>query len=452
VTAAKSLVEIIAAKRDGRRLEPDEIARLVSALSSGELADYQMTAWLMAVYFRGLDESETEALTLAMLRSGAVLDLSRIGGIKVDKHSTGGVGDKVSLALAPLVAACGVPVPMVSGRGLGHTGGTLDKLEAIPGFRIHLSPADFTRIVADVGCCMIGQTGEIAPADKRIYALRDVTATVECIPLIVASILSKKLAEGIDALVLDVKVGRGAFMKTEADARALADAIVQVGTRAGKRVSALLTDMESPLGATVGNAIETREAMAVLAGDAGPAAADLVECTLSLGAEMLLLGGRAATLAEARAKLGAAIASGAAARTAERMIEAQGGDPRVVGDRSRLALAPEEVVVLAPREGFVTGIDAMEIGLASVAMGAGRTRVDQAIDHGVGIEIVAKPGTRVGSGAPLARLIVRRQADAAAIVERVRSAFELDENPPAMRPLVLDRIVVPNSTAARASE
>jgi pyrimidine-nucleoside phosphorylase len=452
VTAARTLVEIIAAKRDGHRLEPGEIARLVSSLTSGELADYQMAAWLMAVFFRGLDEPETEALTLAMRDSGTVLDLSRVAGIKVDKHSTGGVGDKVSLALAPLVAACGVPVPMVSGRGLGHTGGTLDKLEAIPGFRTELSAADFARIVTDVGCCMVGQTAEIAPADGRIYALRDVTATVECIPLIVASILAKKLAEGIDALVLDVKVGCGAFMKTEPDARALADAIVQVGTRAGKRVSALLTDMESPLGATVGNAIETREAMAVLAGDTGPGAADLVECTLSLGAEMLLLGGRAATIAEARAKLGAAIATGAAARTAERMIEAQGGDPRVVSNPARLALAPEEVVLAAPREGFVTRIDAMEIGLASVVMGAGRTRADQAIDRGVGIALEAKPGTRVAVGAPLARLHVRKRADAAAVAERVLAAFEIADSAPAARPLVLDRIVVPNSTAARASE
>src|SRR5580704_582880 len=281
---------------------------------TGDLADYQMAAWLMAVFFRGLDDAETIALTDAMLRSGRVLDLSSVAGIKIDKHSTGGVGDKVSIALAPLVAACGVPVPMVSGRGLGHTGGTLDKLEAIPGFRTGLSADEFVRIVREVGCCMIGQTAEIAPADKRIYALRDVTATVECIPLIVASILSKKLAEGIDALVLDVKVGRGAFMKDLPRARALAEALVRVGTRAGKQVVALLTRMESPLGAAVGNAIETREALDVLAGG-GPA--DLVECTMRLGAEMLVLGGRATSEAEARARLAAAIASGEAARTAE---------------------------------------------------------------------------------------------------------------------------------------
>ncbi|MGH7270838.1 MAG: thymidine phosphorylase, partial [Polyangiaceae bacterium] len=302
----RTLVEIIAAKRDGVAGEAGDIQRLVGALMTGQLADYQMAAWLMAVFFRGLSDDETAELTGAMLRSGRVLDLGDIPGIKVDKHSTGGVGDKVSIALAPLVAACGVPVPMVSGRGLGHTGGTLDKLEAIAGFRTDLDAGDFARIVARVGCCMIGQTAEIAPADKRVYALRDVTATVESVPLIVASILSKKLAEGIDALVLDVKVGRGAFMKDGASARVLAEALVRVGTRSGKRVSALLTDMEAPLGAAVGNAVETREALDVLAGG-GPA--DVVECTMLLGVEMLKLGGKARDEAAARAMLGAAITS-----------------------------------------------------------------------------------------------------------------------------------------------
>ncbi len=449
MASGRTLVELVAAKRDGNRLEANEIARLVAAFTSGELADYQMTAWLMAVYFRGLDEGETEALTLAMLRSGAVLDLSPVPGIKVDKHSTGGVGDKVSIALAPLVAACGVRVPMVSGRGLGHTGGTLDKLEAIPGFRTQLTASEFGRIVADVGCCMMGQTAEIAPADKRMYALRDVTATVECVPVIVASILSKKLAEGVDALVLDVKVGRGAFMKSLPAARALGEALVRVGTRAGKRVSALLTDMEAPLGAAVGNAIETREALAVLTGGGPP---DLVECTLSLGAEMLLLGGAAEDAADARARLAAAIATGSAARTAERMIEAQGGDARVVAEPERLALAPEEIVVEAPRDGFVAHVDALGIGLASVAMGAGRTRADQKVDPGVGIVVEAKPGARVVRGAPLARLHVRALAGAAAIADRVASSFELASEPAQSRPLLLDRIVAASSTDPRPSE
>ena len=435
--AARTLVELIFAKRDGAHLAGAEIARLVAGLTSGELADYQMTAWLMAVFFQGLDDTETVALTDAMLASGRVLDLSSIAGVKVDKHSTGGVGDKVSIALAPLVAACGVPVPMVSGRGLGHTGGTLDKLEAIPGFRTRLAIDDFVRIVRDVGCCMIGQTAEIAPADRRIYALRDVTATVESIPLIVASILSKKLAEGIDALVLDVKVGRGAFMKTERDARELAGALVRVAARANKRVVALLTDMEAPLGIAVGNAVETREAFDVLTGG-GPA--DLVECTLCLGAEMLVLGGRASDEADARRLLATAISSGAAARTAERMIEAQGGDPRVVADGTRLDVAPEEVIVEAPREGFVCAVDALEIGLAAVAMGAGRTRADQAVDHGVAILIEAKPGTHILHGEPLARLRVRSRHDSDGIAGRVRAAFTIDDTPRAPRPLVLGRI------------
>jgi pyrimidine-nucleoside phosphorylase len=439
----RSLVEIIAAKRDGATNSPQDITRFVKGLTEGEVADYQMAAWLMAVYFRGLDDNETTALTHAMLHSGRVLDLSSVPGIKVDKHSTGGVGDKVSIALAPLVAACGVPVPMVSGRGLGHTGGTLDKLEAIPGFRTELPARDFARIVRDVGCCMIGQTAEIAPADKRIYALRDVTATVECIPLIVASILSKKLAEGIDALVLDVKVGRGAFMKDEARARALAQALVSVGTRAGKKVVGLLTDMESPLGAAVGNAIETREALDILA-EAAPA--DVTECTLRLGEEMLVAGGIAAPGREARDKLGAAIANGTAARVAEKMIEAQGGDPRVVGDRSRLAIATEEIVIESKHGGFVARCDALAVGLASVALGAGRSRADQAVDHGVGIRLEKKPGDAVARGEPLARVFVRHRSKAAADVDRVREAFSVQDTPPPPRPLVLDRIVAANST------
>jgi pyrimidine-nucleoside phosphorylase len=447
--ATRTLVEILTAKRDGAHLADGEIARLVAGLTSGELADYQMTAGLMAVFFQGLDDAETAALTDAMLHSGRIIDLSSIAGVKVDKHSTGGVGDKVSIALAPLVAACGVPVPMVSGRGLGHTGGTLDKLEAIPGFRTQLAVEDFVRIVNDVGCCMIGQTADIAPADKRIYALRDVTATVESIPLIVASILSKKLAEGIDGLVLDVKVGRGAFMKNETHARLLAGALVRVAARAKKRVVALLTNMEAPLGVAVGNAVETREALDVLAGGGPP---DLVECTLRLGAEMLVLGGRATDEAQARAKLVDVIASGAGARTAERMIVAQGGDARVVADRGRIEVAAEEVIVRAWEDGFVTRVDALAIGLAAVAMGAGRTRADQTVDHGVGIFVEAKPGARVSRNEPLARLRVRNRRSADELAERVRAAFAIDASPRAPRPLVLARISDANSTEQHDSE
>lgn len=433
----QTLVELIAKKRDGGRLSSEQIERIVRAFGSGELADYQMSALCMAIFFRGMDDEETVALTRAMLHSGDVIDLSDVPGVKVDKHSTGGVGDKVSLCLAPLVAACGVPVPMVSGRGLGHTGGTLDKLEAIPGFNVTLDVDTFRRIVRDVGACMIGQTSRIAPADKRIYALRDVTATVESIPLIVASILSKKLAEGIDALVLDVKVGRGAFMKTEERAGELAEALVRVGTAAGKRVVALLTDMGAPLGVAIGNAIETREAIEVLRGN-GPA--DLIECTLALGAEMLMLGHVAQTESEARDKLRQAIASGQAARLFERMIEAQGGDPRVVEQPSILPLAPVHVMVPADREGFVVSIDSLELGLTGVAMGAGRTRADQPVDHAVGIEVLAQRGSKVERGQALARIHVRTQEAGDAILERVRQAFQIAPESVGSTPLVLRRI------------
>jgi pyrimidine-nucleoside phosphorylase len=433
---ALSLVELIAHKRDGGELAEAEIERLVSAFGVGELADYQMSAWLMAVYLSGMTTGETVALTRAMLHSGTVVDLSAIPGFKVDKHSTGGVGDKVSICLAPLVAACGVRVPMVSGRGLGHTGGTLDKLEAIPGFRTDLDVSEFIRIVGEVGTCMMGQTKEIAPADRRMYALRDVTATVESIPLIVSSILSKKLAEGIDGLVLDVKVGRGAFMRDETRARELAETLVRVGTGAGKKVSAILTDMNAPLGRAVGNANETREALAVLQGGGSE---DLVECTLALGAEMLLVSGVFATEEIARRELTMALSSGRAARVLERMIAAQGGDPLVVEHPDRLEVLPGEPV-LAQEAGFVAAIDALEIGLAAVALGAGRTRADRAVDPAVGISIESKPGQHVERGEPLARIHARNPSDAAPVFERVRRAFRLSDGASPQRPLVLGRV------------
>jgi pyrimidine-nucleoside phosphorylase len=431
----RSTVEIIAAKRDGQELTTEEIQRVVSGLLSGSVADYQMTALLMAAFFRGMTDAETVALTEAMLRSGKVLDLSSVAGTKVDKHSTGGVGDKVSIALAPLVAACGAPVPMVSGRGLGHTGGTLDKLEAIPGFRTDLSTEDFIRVVREVGTCMIGQTNDVAPADKKIYALRDVTATVECIPLIVASILSKKLAEGIDALVLDVKVGSGAFMKDEAHARELATALVRVGTRAGKRVVARLTDMNAPLGVAVGNANETREALELLHGR-GPA--DFRELTLQLCAEMLVLANRENDEKSALKSLQNAIDSGAGVRVMEKMIEAQHGDPKVAGDPSRLEIAKERVDVVADRAGFVARADALAIGRAAVAMGAGRARAEDVVDPAVGISVLAKPGDRVERGQPLAALHVRKRD--ASIEERVRAAYVIADAAPPAQPLFIGRI------------
>ncbi len=433
----RTIVELIAEKRDGRALSRSEIQRIIADFQRGEIADYQLTAWLMAAFLRGLSDDETVALTEAMLHSGKVLDLSHVPGVKVDKHSTGGVGDKVSICLAPLVAACGVPVPMVSGRGLGHTGGTLDKLEAIPGFRTDLPTEDFIKIVAEVGTCMIGQTQDIAPADKRIYALRDVTATVECIPLIVASILSKKLAEGIDGLVLDVKVGKGAFMKDEARARALAEALVRVGTGANKQVVAVLTRMDAPLGREIGNASETREALEVLHGK-GPG--DLVECTRVLAREMLLLGRVARTSDEADGLLDKAIASGDAIRTMARMVAAQGGDARVVAEPDRLELAPEKVHVQAPRAGYVTGIDALAVGLAGVAMGAGRTRADQAVDFGVGVTLAKKPGERVEAGETLALLHLRAGQDRDGLAARVAGAYSFGDAAPEALPLVVGRI------------
>jgi pyrimidine-nucleoside phosphorylase len=335
---------------------------------------------------------------------------------------------------------------MVSGRGLGHTGGTLDKLEAIPGFRVDLDTTAFRRILREVGTCMIGQTARLAPADKRIYALRDVTATVECIPLIVASILSKKLAEGIDALVLDVKVGQGAFMKDLPSARELATALARVGAASGKSVVALLTDMDAPLGLTIGNALETREALEVLHGR-GPS--DVIECTLALGAEMLQLGGAATSAEEARWKLGAAIRSGAALRVAEKLIEAQGGDVRVAARPELLPRAPVQVEVLAADEGYLHAIQAFELGLVSVALGAGRTRADQAVDPVVGLELHAQRGDHVVRGQRLATLHVRTEDQALGSLERVRQAFRLRSEPPALGPLVIERIAVhPSASTA----
>lgn len=432
-----NLVELIAAKRDGRELSSSNVKLLVESFVRGELADYQMSAFLMAAFLRGMSDAETVALTEAMLESGKVLDLSHIPGIKVDKHSTGGVGDKVSLALVPIVAACGVPVPMVSGRGLGHTGGTLDKLEAIPGFNVNLDTDAFARIIREVGGCMIGQTAEVAPADKRIYALRDVTATVESVPLIVASILSKKLAEGIDALVLDVKVGKGAFMKDLDQARTLASALVRVGTRAGKRVVAVLTRMDAPLGRAIGNALETREAIDVLF---GRAPADLTECTHALCAEMLLLGDKARDMPDARAKILDVVRTGKAAEVMEKMIAAQGGNPAVVRDPGVMASAPHVVPVVSPRSGWVQGIDALEMGLSAVTLGAGRTRADQAVDPAVGIVLDVSLGDPVEKGAPLAHVHVRNPQESKATLDRILGAFQIGDAAEPPRPLVIERI------------
>ena len=429
--------ELIARKRDGGALSEREINAIVEGFVSGEVADYQMSALSMAVFFKGMSPEETTALTLAMRDSGRVVDTRSVRSRKVDKHSTGGVGDKVSICLAPLVAACGVAVPMVSGRGLGHTGGTLDKLEAIPGFSVSMPVDTFVQQVRDIGCALIGQTADIAPADKRLYALRDVTATVESIPLITASILSKKLAEGIDGLVLDVKVGRGAFMKTEADARALAQSLVRVGTLAGKEVTAVLTSMEAPLGRTIGNALETREAIEILHGK-GPA--DLREITLVLGSEMLLMGRVAKNDRDARRKLEAAIQDRSGLRVLRQVVDAQGGDPRVVEDPSLMPRAARVVPVTSSKRGTVQKIDALALGLLGVAMGAGRTRADQAVDPLVGIVLHKGIGDKVAPGDTLCELHLAKGQDEKALGERALAAFHVGGASAQPAPLVIDVI------------
>src|SRR5262245_17954401 len=402
-------VDIIMKKRDGGALDRDEIAFFVDGVTAGTLPDYQASALLMAVVLRGMSTQETAWLTDAMVASGVRVDLSAIPGAKVDKHSTGGVGDKTSLVLAPLASACGVPVPMMSGRGLGHTGGTLDKLESIPGFRVNLTLEEMQGALATVGCAMIGQTAQIAPADKKLYALRDVTGTVESIPLISASIMSKKIAEGIDALILDVKTGSGAFMKTEADSRRLAESLVSIGNRSGVKTEAIITAMDAPLGRAVGNALEVIECIDILKGDAA-GSDDLVEVSVELTARMLLLGKVAGDRADAERRVRGAIASGAGLERLERIIAHQGGDPRVVADYSRLPSAPERHAVRAPRSGYLNALDAESVGRASVILGAGRDRVEDSVDHGVGIMVLARPGDRVSAGDPVLELHYRDTA------------------------------------------
>ena len=430
-------VDVIAKKRDGAALTRDEISFVVSGVTAGSLPDYQASALLMAVVLRGMTSQETAWLTDAMVQSGVRVDLSAIPGIKVDKHSTGGVGDKTSLILAPLASACGVPVPMMSGRGLGHTGGTLDKLEAIPGFRVSLSLDEMKAALRAVGCAMIGQTAQIAPADKKLYALRDVTATVESIPLISASIMSKKIAEGIDALVLDVKTGSGAFMKTEADSRRLAESLVSIGNASGLRTEAIITAMEQPLGRAVGNALEVIECLDVLKGR-GPR--DLIDVSIDLTARMLVVGGVARDRADAERKARDTIASGAGLDRFRRIIEHQGGDPRVVDDYRRLPDAPSRHVLTASRNGYVTTLDAELIGRASVSLGAGRDRVEDAVDPAVGVMITAKVGDEVRQGDPILELHYRDQAKLDQAIGRATAAIAIGDAPPSLGPLIVGEV------------
>jgi pyrimidine-nucleoside phosphorylase len=425
--------DLIAKKRDGGQLTPAEIHWLLTEYTRDALPDYQMAAFLMAVFFRGMTPEELGPWADGMLRSGEVLDFSDMPGRKVDKHSTGGVGDKISLPLAPIVAACGVRVPMVSGRGLGHTGGTLDKLESIPGFSTQQSAARFRELVATLGCGLIGQTAEIAPADKRLYALRDVTATVESIPLIASSIMSKKLAEGIDALVLDVKVGNGAFMRTADQARTLAQTMAAIGAHMGKPVVAYLTDMNQPLGHAIGNALEVRETIDILRG-CGPS--DVRDLTLVLAEEMLRLGG----VDPARAR--EALESGAALSRFREIVAAQGGDPAAIDDPDRLPTARHVEPFLSPAGGYLTGIDTRAVGVAAICLGAGRNTKDDVIDPAVGFMMNARLGDFVAAGDPL--LFVHHDGVG---VDAARSylagAFTFGASPPPPGPLVIERIGSP---------
>jgi len=432
-----AVAELIARKREGEKLDDQELRDLIAGFMDGTVADYQMSAFAMAVFFRGMDFDETVAMTLAMRDSGKVVNLDSIDAPKVDKHSTGGVGDKISICLAPIVAACGVVVPMMSGRGLGHTGGTLDKLEAIPGFRVDLSVREFRAQLKKLGCALIGQTGDLAPADKRLYALRDVTGTVESIPLIASSILSKKLAEGIDALVLDVKVGRGAFMKTEVEARALARCLVRVGTLAHKRVSAVLTDMNAPIGYTVGNALETTEALEVLHGE-GPD--DVRELTYELASEMLRAGGIAKTKAQALRRVERAVTDRTALEKMRQVVGAQGGDQRVVDEPDRLAVARHHRACAATSDGYVTDIDPLELGYASMGLGAGRCRAEDAVDPGAGIRLHVRVGDLVRTGDELATLYTSERGRLSAGTARVAAAFRVGKRRPPVRSRIIETI------------
>jgi pyrimidine-nucleoside phosphorylase len=423
--------ELIQRKRDGGELADEEIAELVLAYGRDEVPDYQMAAFCMAVYFSGLTAAETHALTDAFIKSGETVDLSPLGRRVVDKHSTGGVGDKTSIALGPIVAACDVPFAKMSGRGLGHTGGTLDKLESIPGFRIELGRDEFLETVRDVGIAIIGQTAELVPADKRLYALRDVTATVDIIPLIASSIMSKKIAGGADAIVLDVKVGDGAFMKTLESARELAEAMLELGRRAGRQVVCELTNMDQPLGRAVGNALEIREAVATLRGEGPP---DFTELVLGSAAQLLALSDLGVGEEEGRRRAEEAVTSGAALERYERWIRAQEGDPALDALPSAHVIRP----VSAPEPGYVQRIGAVAVGEAALRLGAGRISKDDTIDHAVGIVCLAKHGDRVAAGEPLAEVHASDEDAAGRAAAEVAAAYRLGPDEPEPRPIVLE--------------
>ncbi len=427
------MYDLIMKKRNGGILTAEEIAFMVNGYTRGEIPDYQMSAMTMAIYFQGMDEKETLALTLAMAHSGDMLDLSPVRGIKVDKHSTGGVGDKTSIALTPMVAACGLKVAKMSGRGLGHTGGTIDKLESFPGFTTDLSEKRFLEQVNDIGIAIMGQTAQLAPADKKLYALRDVTATVDNRSLIASSVMSKKLAAGADAIVLDVKTGSGAFMKKEEDAFALAEEMVRIGNGAGRKTVALLTDMDEPLGFAVGNALEVKEAIDTLRGN-GPA--DFTQLCMSLGAQMLLCGGLASSETEARQKLQAAVEDGSALAKLAQFVTAQGGDAAAVYDTSLLPAAAFVEPVVSGKEGYITGIACDEVGICSLILGGGRETKESEIDLSVGLVLKHKKGDYVTRGTVLAELHGNDAGRLAAARERFLQAVAIGTKPPAGKKLI----------------
>jgi pyrimidine-nucleoside phosphorylase len=426
-------VDIIRKKRDAAELSREEIEFLISGATHDRIPDYQLAAFLMAVVWRGMTRAELAALTESMLHSGSVLDWSDLPGAKVDKHSTGGVGDKTSLIVAPIVGAAGLYVPMISGRGLGHTGGTLDKLEAIPGFNVHLKLPEFRRVLTLARCALIGQTPEIAPADKKLYALRDVTATVESPYLITASIMSKKMAEGIDALVLDVKTGAGAFMKKQQDAEYLAELMVETGTRMGKKIVALITDMEQPLGRKIGNALEVEECIEVLQGG-GPA--DLRELSVELAAWMLVLGGRTKSVDEGRELAGEMIASGRARDTFREVVKLQGGEPRILEDPGLLPKAKHTARLPAKRSGYVTAIHCEQVGVASMILGGGREQKEDSVDPGVGLVLEKKIGDAVRAGENLCTIHYNLDARLATATRLLAESFEIGDQTPSRLPLV----------------
>ncbi len=428
------ILELLRCVRDGLPLDHDALRAFVQGVAMGSVPDYQAAAFLMAVYQRGLSDDDTAALTLAMRDSGSPINLSHVPGLKIDKHSTGGVGDKLSLPLAPWVAACGVPVPMVAGRGLGHTGGTLDKLESIKGFKVDVTTEAFTRNIARWGLCIMGQTSDLAPADRTLYALRDVTATVESTPLITASILSKKLSEGIDALVLDVKMGSGAFMKDLGSARALAQSLIRVGHKAGTRVRALITDMETPLGRTIGNALEIREVIDILHG-VGPK--DATSLTRTLAAHMLVLGNRVTTLEDAETLLDTALAQGHAWQKFRQMVMAQGGDVRMVDEPDRLPQAAQRTVLRAPQPGYISRLDAYLLGHAAMLLGAGRSSKTDTIDFAVGLTLEATLGDAIESQAPI--ITVHHNAPISKhTLETLWQAIAISPTPPLPRRQVIE--------------